>query len=65
VDFSSGISKILWAWIPSLEAKRSVLSYYKNKLFKNRRFGNVWAENSLPAKKRKHPYHKPRRLLKH
>ena len=35
-----------------------------SKLFKNRSFGNVWAENTLPANQRKHPHQKPRKLIK-
>ena len=35
-----------------------------SKLFKNRSFGNVWVENTLPANQRKHPHQKPRELIK-
>ncbi|WP_216361641.1 DNA-methyltransferase [endosymbiont GvMRE of Glomus versiforme] len=35
-----------------------------SKLFKNRSFGNVWTEDSLPANQRKHPHQKPKELIK-
>ncbi|WP_147410383.1 DNA methyltransferase [endosymbiont GvMRE of Glomus versiforme] len=35
-----------------------------SKLFRNRSFGNVWSENSLPTSQRKHPHQKPRELIK-
>ena len=37
---------------------------YNSKVFKNRSFGNVWAENQLASSKRKHPHQKPRELIK-
>jgi site-specific DNA-methyltransferase (adenine-specific) len=36
----------------------------KCKLFKNRSFGNVWKEKSLPSKQRNHPHQKPKGLIR-
>ena len=35
-----------------------------HKLFKNRGFGNVWAEDQLAVNKRNHPHQKPKGLIK-
>jgi site-specific DNA-methyltransferase (adenine-specific) len=35
-----------------------------SKAFKNRSFGNVWVEDSLPANQQKHPHQKPKGLIK-
>jgi len=35
-----------------------------NKLFKNRSFGNVWAEDQLAVSQRNHPHQKPKELIK-
>jgi len=35
-----------------------------SKLFKDRGFGNVWAEKQLSPQQKKHPHQKPRKLIK-